>query len=128
MGTVPGDGQWITANPTRQCRRTMLRRTLLKLFVVSPLTGVLFALRNPYWFHTTTQDTTTIWLANPQYHRKRLPHLWSEHRSLVEAMADKCLATAKSRDTRSWTTKQWNRELDETKWQWQLDRVQTPVL
>jgi hypothetical protein len=43
-------------------------------------------------------------------------------------MADKCLATAKSLDTRGWTLKQWNEELDETKWQWQLDRVQTPVL
>jgi len=30
----------------------MQRRTLLKLFTVSPLTGVLFALRNPYRFHT----------------------------------------------------------------------------
>jgi hypothetical protein len=35
-------------------------------------------------------------------------------------MADHCLATAKSQDTRGWTLKQWNEELDETKWQWQL--------
>ncbi len=100
----------------------MLRRTLLKLFAFSPI-GVLFALKSPYSFHAVTQDSTTIWTANPQYHRKRLPDLWSEHRSLVETMADHCMATARSRDTRGWTLKQWNEELDEPKWQWQLEEM-----
>jgi hypothetical protein len=36
-------------------------------------------------------------------------------------MADHCLATASSRDTRGWKLWQWNEELDEPKWQWQLE-------
>ena len=109
----------------------MKRRDLLKLFAISPI-GVLFSLRNPYKFLGVSQEGSgpsrelqrevhTIWTANPQYYRNRLPDLWSEHRSLVEVMADHCMATARSRDTRGWTLKQWNEELDEPKWQWQLE-------
>lgn len=110
----------------------MLRRTLLKLFTISPL-ALLACAKQIYLVRNVPggSDGSKVWIANPQYYRKRLPDLWSPHRGLVETMADKCLATAKSQDTRGWTLKQWNEELDETKWQWQLDRmarVQTPVL
>jgi len=102
----------------------MLRRTLLKLFTVSPL-ALLASFKQIYLIHTIPlggSDGSTVFTANPQYYRERLPDLWSPHRSLLQVMADKCLATAKSQDTRGWTLKQWNEELDETKWQWQLEK------
>lgn len=102
----------------------MLRRTLLKLFGISPL-ALLASFKQIYLVRNVPggSDGSKVWTANPQYYRKRLPDLWAEHRSLVQAMADKCLATASSRDTRGWTLKQWNEELDDTKWQWQLEKM-----
>jgi len=100
----------------------MLRRTLLKLFTISPL-AILATFKQIYSIHTVHQEGSTVFTANPQNYRDRLPDLWSEHRSLVETMADHCLATASSRDTRGWTLKQWNEELDEPKWQWQLEKI-----
>lgn len=114
----------------------MLRRTLLKLFAISPIAWAIAALKmelpavkNSYFFRTVTQATapelpesSTVTTANPQHNRDRLPDLWAEHRSLVERMVDKSLELANSRDTRSWTLGQWNEELAVTKLHWQIDR------
>jgi len=103
----------------------MLRRTLLKLFTISPL-ALLASFKQIYLIHTVPlggSDGSTVFTANPQNYRERLPDLWAAHRSLVQALADKCLATASSQDTRGWTLKKWNEELEETKLQWQIKRL-----
>jgi hypothetical protein len=110
----------------------MLRRTLLKLFTISPVAWVLAALKmelpavkNSYFFRTEVPvlpESTTVTTANPQKDRDRLPDLWAEHRSLVERMVEKSLELANSQDTRGWTVRQWNDELEVTKVHWQMDR------
>ncbi len=101
----------------------MLRRTLLKLFTITPL-ALLACAKQIYLvrrgvLHTVPGGSDgSVWTANPQYYRNRLPDLWAPDRSLVQVMADKCLATARDTDTRAWTLAQWNEELFETKALW----------
>ena len=105
----------------------MLRRTLLKLFTISPLAplvGLLACVKQIYLVRNVPggSDGSAVWTANPQYYRKRLPDLWAHDRGLVEAMADKCMSTARNTDTRAWTLAQWNEELLETKALWGMQR------